>query len=310
MNLTSDGIGVNRTSTGAGSFLSYLPKVLADSLGNINSCPEDYLFFFHHRKWADKMKSGMTIIQSLHHNHFRGIKQVKRFVNNWKLLNGKVDSEIYTHVLGKLTTQLTDATRWANTFKVQFGKRYSDAVGCDLEIVTPDAGKAVTTALGESVSLSSKFADQNGKAITETINWSVSNGGKIDVTTGEKVNFSAAENGVYELTASLASIPDLKDKIQIFVGDWWNPPVGVKKAVPLALAKAVMKFNFTPRKVIISTPFEGNLDIIGLNGRVVKSIAVHKTGTVELNTGTIGGGLYLVRLKGLQQELRSKLLVR
>jgi hypothetical protein len=311
MNLAADGIGVNRnTGTDPNKFLSYLPKALADSLGNLNTCPEDYLFFFHHRKWEDKMKSGMTVIQSLQYNHFRGIRQVKRFINSWKLLDGKIDNEIYTHVLGKLNTQLTDGSRWANTFRSQFGKRYSKAVGCDLEIVPPATDKAVTVAVGGSVDLSSRFADQTGTAITETINWSVSNGGAIDATTGTKVKFSAPANGVYEVTASLASIPDLKDKIQIFVGDWWSLPVGVKKTPSIALVKTVMRFNYTPRAIIISTPFAGTLDIIGLNGQVVKSVAVHSTSNVELNTSAMGSGVYLVRLKGQQQELKNKIILR
>lgn len=309
MNFANDGLGVDRTPK-ASSFSQYLPKQLTDSLCDITKCPEDYLLFFHHCKWEYMMKSGMTLIQSLHHNHFRGVRQVTRFINNWKLLNGKIDSEIYTHVLDKLNTQLKDATRWANTFRKQFGKRYNKAVGCDLQIVEPDANKAIAIAAGGNVDLASKYTDQNGANVAETINWSVSDGGTIDATTGTKVKFSAAENGVYEVTASIASIPDLKDKIQIFVGEWWNPPVGVKKTVQSSIAKAAMRFSHTQHAIIISTPIEGNLDIIGLNGRVMKSIAVPRSGTVELNTNAIGSGLYLVRLKGLQQELKSKLLVR
>jgi alpha-glucuronidase len=315
MNLKNDGIGVDRkpggNSPSSSTFPNFLPKELADSLCNITTCPEDYLLFFHHCKWDYVMKSGMSLIQSLHHNHFRGIKQVKRFINNWKLLNGKIDSDIYTQVLGKLNTQLTDASSWASTFKTEFGTKYSKAVGCDLEIVVPDANKAVTIPVGENVNLSSKFADQNGTALAETINWSVSDGGTIDATTGTNVKFSAAEDGVYEVTASLTSIPALNDKIQIFVGDWWKPlQVGVKKTASIALAKAVMKFNHTPHSVLISTPFAGNLDVISLNGTVVKSIAIPRTGTIELNTSAIGSGLYLVRLKGMQQELRNKLIIR
>jgi alpha-glucuronidase len=316
MNLRDDGIGVDRkpggSSPSTSTFPSFLPKALADSLCTIATCPEDYLLFFHFCKWEYPMKSGMTLIQSLHYNHFRGIRQVKRFINNWKLLSGKIDSDIYTHVLGKLNTQLTDATEWANTFKVQFGKKYSKAVGCDLEIVAPDESKAITIAKGGNVELSSKFSDQNGTALSEAINWSVSKGGKIDATTGTKVKFEATENGVYEVTASLASIPELKDKIQIFVGNWWETPtVGVKKAASITLANAVMRFNHTPHSLFISAPFAGNLDIISLNGSVVKSIQVPGTGgTIELNTRAIGSGLYLVRLKGMQQELRNRVLIR
>jgi hypothetical protein len=208
------------------------------------------------------------------------------------------------------TNQLADASKWANLFRNQFGKKYSKAVGCDLEILLPSTDKAATVAAGGSIELSSKFADQTGAAITETINWSVSNGGTIDATTGTKVKFTAPSNGVYEVTASLASIPDLKDKIQIFVGDWWNPPVGVQKTPSILLAKAAMRFNYTQRAIFISTPFAGTLDIVGLNGRLVKSITVGSKENIELNTSAIGSGVYLVRLKGLQQEIKNKIVLR
>lgn len=307
MNLTNDGIGVDRTPRG-NNYVRFLPQALADSLATIAKCPEDYLLFFHHCQWEYKMKSGMTLIQSLHHNHFRGIRQVKRFINNWKLLNGKVDNEIYSHVLGKLNTQLTDASRWANTFKNQFGKRYSKSVGCNLEIVVPDDSKAVTGASGGTIALSSRFTDQNGTAVSETINWSVSDGGTLSAASGTDVNFSAAADGVYTVTASTATWPDLQDKLQIFVGEWAT--VGAHKSTLAKKEKAVMTFGFSPHAMTITAPFAGELHIVGLNGRTVKTFTIPQAGMFRWSTDNIGKGLYLVQLKGTQQNLRSKLLVR
>lgn len=313
MNLTSDGIGVDRTAAKS-TFLSFLPKELADSLGNIAKCPEDYLLFFHHCKWEYKMKSGMTLIQSLHHNHFRGIRQVKRFINNWKLLQPVIDGEIYSHVLNKLNTQLKDASTWAATFKSQFGTRYSTAVGCDLAIQTSDDSKAVVVQPGETVALSALFADQKGTPVTETINWKVTPAGiggadgTIDAATGVSTNFTAATDGIYIVTASTATWPDLKDELQIFVGDW--DKVGARKKVPVKKVNVALKCSYHTDMVVVSTPFAGDLEIVGLNGRVVTSITVDKAGPVKWNTASLGSGLYLVRLRGIGQDLRSKVLIR
>jgi alpha-glucuronidase len=319
MGLENDGIGVNRTSN-ASSFLSYLPKQLADSLGNIATCPEDYLLFFHHCQWEYKMKSGMTLIQSLHHNHFRGIRQVKRFINNWKMLQGTIDSDIYTHVLQKLNTQLTDGSRWANTFRSQFGGRYNKAVGCDLEIMVPDEGAALTADVGSAVSLTARYADQTGKDVGETINWSVARihpngslieGGTLSAAQGQSVEFSSDDDGIYRVTASTATFPDLKDQLQVFVGDWAKvPPVGVRKSTINRLVKQKMLLSLRAKGVAIKVPFAGTIDIVGLNGRIVKSIAAGKAGIYRWNTHAAGAGLYIVRLTDQDRSLQSRLLVK
>lgn len=311
MHLTNDGVGVDRTSN-ASTFLSFLPQELADSLGNIETCPEDYLLFFHHCKWEYVMNSGMTLIQSLYHNHRRGIRQVKRFINNWKLLDGKIDGEIYAHVLGKLNTQLTDATRWANDFDHDFGpssNRYSTPVGCDLQIIIPDADKAVTAAVGEAIPLSATFADQFGDPVIETVNWNVDkDGGALDATSGENVGFAATADGVYTVTASTATWPDLKDRVQLFVGDWMA--TGVNKSVLDKKAMGKMKLNSAIKGVVIYVPFAGTIDILGLNGRVVQSFSAGRAGNYHWNTKSAGAGLYIVQVKDRTRNLQSKVLVK
>ncbi|MBN1307150.1 MAG: hypothetical protein JXA18_04485 [Chitinispirillaceae bacterium] len=319
MNLTGDGIGVDRTPSG-NNMVRYFPKVLADSFATVTSCPEDYLLFFHHCKWEYKMKSGMTLIQSLYHNHFRGLKQVRNFINNWKLLSGTVDAEIHSHVTSKLNTQNTDAKRWVNTFKSDFGSKYSTAVGCDLSIMIPDETKAVTLAVGGSVTLSSKYTDQKGAAVSETIRWRVcreredlspEEGGVLSASEGASVTFSADCDGVYRVTASTATFPDLTDQIQIFVGDWANGcPSGIGSSMMGKPGKLSMNIINGPRGIVISTPCPGKIDIVGLQGRIVRSISANKPGTYFWNTGETAKGLYLIRLRNEMQSLRSKLIVK
>lgn len=314
MNLANDGIGVDRTSN-ASTFLSFLPRQLADSLGNIATCPEDYLLFFHHCKWEYVMKSGMTLIQSLYYNHFKGLRQVQRFINNWKQLDGVVDGEIYSHVLDKLNTQFKDAARWVNTFKTDFGKRYSTPIGCDLQIEIPDEDAIVTLASGENVSLSARFADQKGNPVTETINWSVSDGGSIDVNTGMNATFSATADGIYTVTASTATIPDLKDQLQIFVGDWAkaleeSEKTASHKHPSKKNMNGTMTFGYSPGCITISAPFSGTMNVYGLNGRVVSSIEIPSPGVHLWKPGSTGKGLYLVQLQGVAEKITKKIIIK
>ena len=45
MNLTNDGIGVDRTPTTGNNFVKYYPPAVADSFCKYRKCPEDFLCF-------------------------------------------------------------------------------------------------------------------------------------------------------------------------------------------------------------------------------------------------------------------------
>lgn len=249
----------------------------------------------------------MTLIQSLYYNHFRGLRQVKNFINNWKLVSDLVDPQIYSHVLSKLNLQLTDAKKWVNTFKTDFGAKYSTAVGCDLGIVVPDSTKAATADKGSPVALSVKYNDQKGKAVTESFKWSVSNGGTLSAAEGTNVTFSTQNDGVYEVTVSTATFPDLKDKIQIFVGDWKNADTRtIQKAKKL---KTAMNFTQSRHGILITTSNGGKIDIVGLQGRLFKTMEI-KAGSCFLDTREMSRGLYLVRFKNSTTNLYRKLILR
>ncbi|MBN1602616.1 MAG: hypothetical protein JW915_13490 [Chitinispirillaceae bacterium] len=309
MNLTNDGIGVDRTMETGNKMVQYYSPALADSFGTITKCPEDYLLFFHHCKWEYKMKSGMTLIQSLYHNHFRGIRQVRRFINNWRLVQDKIDTDIYSHVNTKLAKQLTDALRWVNDFKDDFGSKYGTTVGCDIGIVTPDTSKATVIPKGEEIKLAVLFKDQKGGAVTESFKWS-SNGGQLSGTEGNEITFKADEDGIYEVTASTATFSELKDKIQIFVGDWWNPKIGVKRNILSQPTHMQIKISQNTHGINITTSTTGKIDIIGLHGRVVATYDIAKSGTNFFNTGAIAKGVYLIRFQNGLKNIHSKLILR
>lgn len=311
MNFKSDGIGVDRTTkSGNGMVKYYYSTALKDSFENIEKCPEDYILFFHHLPWEYKMKSGMTLIQSLYHNHYRGLKQIKKFINNWTLLKKvvKVDDELHTHIKTKLNHQLRDATRWVETFKKDFGAYYKTPVPCDMSIITPDSNSAVTIPVDGSVELSVKLKDQTGKDITsETFKWTIvednnSNcgGGSLNVTEGEKVTFTANKEGVFIVKASTGTWDALSDYVQIFVGDW--PKVVLSGGCSNVNFQKVniipkkFKIQYTRNGILITKPsLEGKIEIFRLNGTMVEAFNDTKTNMFIWNTKNSAKGIYIAK---------------
>jgi alpha-glucuronidase len=312
-----DGIGVERSGGTVGTVHNNFAKqyhtaALADSFTNIEKCPEEYLLFFHHLPWEYKMKGGMTLIQQLQFEHFRGIQEVQKFIKYWTLLNtvSPIDAGIYSHVSTKLNKQLADGTTWANTFRTQFGACYSTQVPCNLSIVTPDA-KAVTAAVGATVNLSAQLKTQGGTAVTDgTFNWSVVEpGATLTATTGASTGFSASVPGVYTVKVWDSRWPNQFADENVFVGDWASGAVGVKTQIAKR-AQLSLKIIQRAQSIVIKSPIAGKISIVGLQGRVVKSIDVSKAGPVVWDTRGVARGLYMLNLQNESQYMQSKLLVR
>jgi alpha-glucuronidase len=317
-----NGIGVersNQTNTGGtvhNDFArKYLTPALADSFTDLAKCPEDYILFFHHLKWEYVMKGGMTLIQQLQFEHFRGIHRVQRFIKYWTQLNAAnlVDPAIHSHVLSKLNSQLTDATTWANTFRSQFGACYSDTVFCHLDILTPDTTKAVTAAAGANVNLSAQLKTQYGTAVSNgTFNWSVVEpGATLSAATGASTVFSAGASGVYTVKLWDSRWPNEFEDEQIFIGNWWEGDT-VHDAVKTEIGKYALpslKIIQGPRRIVINSSIAGKISIVSLQGRVMQSISTRKAGTIVWDTKRAARGLYLLQVKNETQTLQSKLFV-
>ena len=320
MNFTSNGIGVERcgqnsTGTVKNDFAhQYLTSSLANTFSDPAQCPEEYMLFFHHYGWDHKMKGGMTLIQQLQWEHFNGIHQVQRFIKYWKFLNTSslfspmIDPALHEHVVSKLNHQLKDASRWAETFRKDFGNYYKTQVPCNIELITPDTTKAMEAAVGASVNLSARIKNQDGSAANgATFNWSVSGGtgGTLSAASGESSVFTASESGIYTVKVCDSRWPNQFEEEMIFVGEQVDVNTGLNKNLTLLSLKVVQ----VPGKMVITTSIPGKVSIFNLQGRLAHSFTAEKAGTHIWKMDGTTRGFYLMQIQNGTQLLRSRLLV-
>lgn len=115
----SIGVGFDRTATGSNAVNQYFPPV-AKKFGNIKTCPEKFLLWFHHVSWNYKLKSGLTLWQALCKKYYQGVDSVKWTENVWNSLNGMIDQQRYVHVKALLKIQYKEAVWWRNACLLYF----------------------------------------------------------------------------------------------------------------------------------------------------------------------------------------------
>lgn len=117
----SVGVGFNRSSAGTNAVSQYRAP-FNTMYDNIDTCPEEYILWFHHVPWTRKMKSGRTLWQELqwHYNH--GVAEVEDFVKIWHSLKSNVDEQRYREVDERLQKHLQNAREWRDTCLGYFGK--------------------------------------------------------------------------------------------------------------------------------------------------------------------------------------------
>jgi len=119
------GIGFERTADGSDALSQYAPEV-AELFGNLDSCPLEYLLWFHHLSWDYEMPSGDTLWNELCKHYQLGVDQVSDMVTTWKALKSRIDSDCYQHVLALLIRQEKEARIWKDaciTYFQSFSKR-------------------------------------------------------------------------------------------------------------------------------------------------------------------------------------------
>ncbi len=91
------GIGFDRAASGSNALEQYAPEV-RKKFSDINTCPEEYLLWFHHVPWNFKMNSGGTLWNELCHRYYSGTDGVRDMQKQWKSLEPYVDKERFEHV--------------------------------------------------------------------------------------------------------------------------------------------------------------------------------------------------------------------
>jgi len=115
------GLGFDRSSTGSNAVAQYFPPV-RDMFDDIETCPEEFLLWFHHVSWDRKMKSGRTLWDELCYRYSDGVNYVKNMRAEWQSLENYINPEIFKHVQNKLIIQERDAAVWRDTCVTYFQK--------------------------------------------------------------------------------------------------------------------------------------------------------------------------------------------
>lgn len=113
----AQGVGFDRSSKGTDAVGQY-PEPYCSLYDNIETCPEEYLLWFHHVPWTYKMKSGSTLWQELCMKYNMGVAMVEVYRDFWHTSAKqymKGHEQEWQHTDSLLNVQLENAKEWRNT---------------------------------------------------------------------------------------------------------------------------------------------------------------------------------------------------
>lgn len=113
----AQGVGFDRSSKGTDAVAQY-QEPYRSLYDNIETCPEEYLLWFHHVPWTYKMKSGSTLWQELCMKYNMGVAMVEVYRDFWHTSAKqymKGHEQEWQHTDSLLNVQLENAKEWRNT---------------------------------------------------------------------------------------------------------------------------------------------------------------------------------------------------
>lgn len=113
----AQGVGFDRSSKGTDAVGQY-PEPYRSLYDNIETCPEEYLLWFHHVPWTYKMRSGSTLWQELCMKYNMGVAMVEVYRDFWHTSAKqymKGHEQEWQHTDSLLNVQLENAKEWRNT---------------------------------------------------------------------------------------------------------------------------------------------------------------------------------------------------
>ena len=111
------GIGFDRSSKGTDAVGQY-SEPYRSQYDNIETCPEEYLLWFHHVPWTYKMKSGSTLWQELCMKYNMGVAMVEVYRDYWHTSAKqymKGHEQEWQHTDSLLNVQFENAKEWRET---------------------------------------------------------------------------------------------------------------------------------------------------------------------------------------------------
>ena len=113
------GIGFDRTSRGSNAIEQYAPEV-ARRFGSLEAVGDDYLLYFHHVPWTQRLASGRTIWDELVLRYDRGVESVRAMRRAWAALAPRVDAQRHEEVAQFLAIQEEEAKWWRDACVAYF----------------------------------------------------------------------------------------------------------------------------------------------------------------------------------------------
>lgn len=127
-----DGVGFDRTKTGSNAVSQYFPP-LNEIYGNIKTCPENLILWFHRVPWDYKMKDGKTLWEELCYTYDSGVHKVRDYQKTWDQMEPYIDSQRFTEVQSKLKIQSKDAVWWKDACLLYFQTFSNMPIPYDIE---------------------------------------------------------------------------------------------------------------------------------------------------------------------------------
>jgi alpha-glucuronidase len=119
------GIGFDRTPSGSNAVAQYASEV-GSVFANRATVPDEFLLFFHHAGWEDKVSSGRTVWDELVHRYSQGVDEVDTMKKTWAALDKYIDAKRFGEVADFLQIQHYEARWWRDaclTYFATFSKK-------------------------------------------------------------------------------------------------------------------------------------------------------------------------------------------
>ncbi|MBG9378311.1 alpha-glucuronidase [Panacibacter sp. DH6] len=114
-----NGVGFDRTPKGSNAIAQY-NTVIAGKFGNLKSCDEQFMLWFHHVPWTHMMQSGNNLWEALCYRYYSGADSVAWMQRQWESVKNIVDEERFKQVKMLLGIQKEEAIWWRNACVLYF----------------------------------------------------------------------------------------------------------------------------------------------------------------------------------------------
>ncbi len=126
------GIGFDRTAGGTNALAQYAPG-LADQYTDPQTCPPEFLLWFHHVPWDFAMPDGNNLWEALCRQYHQGAREVTVLQAKWNSIKPLIDQERWEHVSMHLEIQAKEAKWWRDACLSYFQTFSGMPIPADLE---------------------------------------------------------------------------------------------------------------------------------------------------------------------------------